>query len=769
MTTIPHSDRIPAREYLMEMMDFRREDHQDSDIMKLPNHLSIWTTWSLLTVAGLVVSCSGAAPDNLNGSGGSGASTGCAAGLFQCGAACVDLASDSANCGACGVPCVSPRACTAGVCACPGVTTSCGTACVDLTSDEVNCGVCGAVCGTGQECLGSACSCQAGLTLCTEGCVNTSSSATNCGACGVACAGGQLCSLGVCGTECAAGLTACSSDCADLANDVNNCGACGNACASGLACTGGVCSCATGQTLCGTACVNTQTDQQNCGTCGVTCTGGQQCVAGTCACPSGLEACSGQCVDTTSNALNCGTCGNQCPAGATCTAGTCQGGEEGTGGTGSTGGATFQIDLSVSPAIGSVGIVTWSVDVPIERASIQFGRQQGSWEYEAEVDLSEPNYRTLLLGMKPNTTYYVQIVAQNGSNTYTSEALSLQTDYLPNGLPVLNVTNHDESRLYGGFTINCTGTTGGTGMEVPETTYAFIFDRDGDMVWAYDLTDTPVAGCSRARMSFDGKHMWMGNFSNVSTDGAVMRVTMDGIGPEESYSLPGRHHDFSVLPNNHVLFQEQANGGGYDGDLPFGGSEGPDLIKELDPETGTTTLIYDESTDFSQVIADANGAHTNYVTYVPHLNAISFSMRHSSTIGLLSYPEGSLLAVFGGDLSDFDITWDAQHGHQVMENSILVFNNNGTNGGASVIEFNYDLNAKTASQIFDYSSGVSAPYFGDVQRLPNGNTFVTYSPTGVMHEIDASGTLLREVETTTIGYSRHRKTLYGPPPPLGSS
>ena len=33
---------------------------------------------------------------------------------------------------------------------------------------------------------------------------------------------------------------------------------------------------------------------------------------------------------------------------------------------------------------------------------------------------------------------------------------------------------------------------------------------------------------------------------------------------------------------------------------------------------------------------------------------------------------------------------------------------------------------------------------GDVQRLPNGNTIVAYSAKGVLHEVDAGGTLLQE-------------------------
>jgi hypothetical protein len=368
--------------------------------------------------------------------------------------------------------------------------------------------------------------------------------------------------------------------------------------------------------------------------------------------------------------------------------------------------------------------------------------------------------------MKQETTYYLRVViVAAGGTTTSSSVFTVQTGSLPNGLPQLSITTDDNPEaLYGGFTINCTG-VGSGGFGVPATTesWAFIFDRDGDYVWAYDLQGTPAAECSRARMSFDGRHLWVGNFSNVQPTGVLMRVNMDGTGEPESFSFPGRHHDFTVLPNNHVLFYEQENGGGY-----TGSSEGPDIIRELDPETGNATTLYHENTDFESVIAAANGAHTNQINYVPHLNAISFSLRHSSTIGLISYPEGELLGIFNGDLSYFSaMNWDVQHGHQVLEDSILVFNNNGTNGGSSILEFSYDLSNRTASKILDYSSGRSSLAFGDVQRLPNGNTFITYSSSGVIHEIDPEGHLLREITLPSIGYSRHRRTLYGPPPPVG--
>jgi len=51
---------------------------------------------------------------------------------------------------------------------------------------------------------------------------------------------------------------------------------------------------------------------------------------------------------------------------------------------------------------------------------------------------------------------------------------------------------------------------------------------------------------------------------------------------------------------------------------------------------------------------------------------------------------------------------------------------------------------------------------GDVQRLPNGNTVVTYSNGGVILELDASWNTVQTLKGG-FGYADWRQTLYGPP------
>jgi len=56
---------------------------------------------------------------------------------------------------------------------------------------------------------------------------------------------------------------------------------------------------------------------------------------------------------------------------------------------------------------------------------------------------------------------------------------------------------------------------------------------------------------------------------------------------------------------------------------------------------------------------------------------------------------------------------------------------------------------------------------GDVQRLGNGNTLITYMAPAALLEVDSDGDIVWELSWalgSAIGYSMHRETLYGPPP-----
>jgi parallel beta-helix repeat protein len=88
------------------------------------------------------------------GATGGGGGTSCSDPLTLCGDSCVDLSSNAANCGECGVTCAENEVCSAGACAsvCAEGLTQCGQECVDVNIHIFHCGGCDQPCESGQTC-----------------------------------------------------------------------------------------------------------------------------------------------------------------------------------------------------------------------------------------------------------------------------------------------------------------------------------------------------------------------------------------------------------------------------------------------------------------------------------------------------------------------------------------------------------------------------------------------------------------------------------------
>ncbi|MDD1653126.1 MAG: hypothetical protein LUQ64_01130, partial [Methanomicrobiales archaeon] len=281
----------------------------------------------------------------------------CPEGQTTCGSSCVNLDTDSNNCGTCGVQCGTGQGCQNGQCVsgCGAGTTNCNGQCVNLNSDTSSCGQCGygcpsitngyPTCSQGTctaACYGGYANCDGSLS---NGCeVFPLSDSSNCGSCGVRCGSGQKCADGRCVTEnlCGEGATECSGRCVILSADATNCGQCGYSCPSVAngwpVCRQGTCaaSCNTGFADCdgnfANGCeTNILTDRANCGRCNALCMVEFPCCANgncvgpsQCPCPSGQTNCGGGCVDMQFDNNNCGSCGKICrPIAETCYYGVC--------------------------------------------------------------------------------------------------------------------------------------------------------------------------------------------------------------------------------------------------------------------------------------------------------------------------------------------------------------------------------------------------------------------------------------------------------------
>jgi len=429
-------------------------------------------------------------------------------------------------------------------------------------------------------------------------------------------------------------------------------------------------------------------------------------------------------------------------------------------------GQTTDCEFEITPSLAmipTVGVVEWSTTLEgVTEAEIHFGLDDG-YGMVAPVDLEEANYRTLLLGMKPNSDYHFKIVATAGGERCESEDQAITTDPMPNGqLPSLTIDTRDEGARNGGFKV----------MSTWQGSTAFIVDADGDFVW----WNRPGHDVTRARMSYDGKTMWMRNVNVQGGDSRITRISMDGTGAETFNNgvLPG-HHDFTVLPDGAIAF------------IAFEqGSTQCDQIVEMDTEGNLTTVF--DIRDGVPSLVGGQACHSNAIHYNEFDDSYTVSQRDYNTILKFNRSSGELEWVIGGasGTNSFsgDASWSVQHGHHNIDDThILLFSNNGIGGGGGggfpggggtsmALEYELNLDSMTATRVWDYSvSGTSSFTLGDVQRLPNGNTLITFSNAGTIHEVDSSKNLVESISAALggpaggdIGYVDVRPTLYGPPP-----
>jgi len=409
---------------------------------------------------------------------------------------------------------------------------------------------------------------------------------------------------------------------------------------------------------------------------------------------------------------------------------------------GAVGDCTFEVDSSISERISTVGIVEWSVDGSVESASIEFGRDT-SYGLSAPVDLDEENYRTLLLGMKAESVYHFQIVATVDGEECRSADFTVETGLLPNALTRPMIETNAPEELAGGYKLlGFWGNSGGGP--------AFILDADNDFVWYFPVDDDQDV--MRARLTFNNDGIWLRNTAQIDGTGVVRRVSLDGLS-EEVFELPTTTHDLTITPEGTIGLINHTMGG-----------NGCDEIVEYDPETDTLTQIYN--------LEEAHGqsdCHANAINYYAVDDTFLVSDWAQSSFVKVTR-EGELVWVLNGEASSFTGSdWTYQHNAHVLAPDHLVVFSNGGNGSNSIVyEFMLDLDAMTAEEIWRYDGGLRTMFGGDVQRLENGNTLITYSSSGVMREINSDGDVLQELSWSvgsTIGYTEQRPSLYTGEPP----
>lgn len=412
------------------------------------------------------------------------------------------------------------------------------------------------------------------------------------------------------------------------------------------------------------------------------------------------------------------------------------------GGTGTPDICSFDISGSLSPDIGTVGLVDWSTDLQgITSARIEFTLDDPAPD-ELNVGSGGPisltDSRALLLGLKPGRSYTYRIVATAGATECVSAEHRLATQVDPKAPAITKTTGAHAAARSNGFFVTCIYSGSGG---------VLILDTDGAVVWRV----TENIACTQAHMDWSGQYMWMMNANaTYGTTGDVRRVRMDGSGAESITGLEKSHHDFAVLPDGTTAFltwDQQTNS--------------TSALVERSPDGTLHTLtVLDKST----LNANASPFHANSLRY--YARDDTYSLTDLGTFGVYKVNRQG------------QITWSSSgyygmHGHQLLANGNLLYfeaHNGSPNGSTSdpspVYEYSFSQpgSTQTATQVWTYSGTAPSVILGDVWRRPNGNTLVTYSTNGSIDEVTPAGEVLQSLDLAAeLGYSDFRETLYGPP------
>jgi hypothetical protein len=350
----------------------------------------------------------------------------------------------------------------------------------------------------------------------------------------------------------------------------------------------------------------------------------------------------------------------------------------------------------------------------------------------APVDLTLTDHRTLLLGMKPAKMYHFRVVARDAATTYMSGDYTVMTGPATTTVSISRFQVMNASARKRGFIM--TSYWSGTGSTVP-----FILDGDGEIVWWG--RGGPSGGIARARMSADGKNMWITSASN--TGQPIQRISMDGL-ETQTYSSAIGSHDLTPVSGATMAF------------LEYGESD-CNSIYEIDP-SGTKREIF-ESTG----VVQTTGCHGNALRYSQKEDQYTYSDVNQDVF--VVDRSGAVQWRLSQRVTGGRTTWGGiQHGHQLLDNSIIIFANMGGGTNLSAM-YEFSLTGTQLMRLVGVGGDYSAN-LGDVQRLPGGNTLIDFSNASVMKEFDPQGNVVLQINGasgTRFGYALWQETLYGPP------
>ena len=380
----------------------------------------------------------------------------------------------------------------------------------------------------------------------------------------------------------------------------------------------------------------------------------------------------------------------------------------------------------------TVVIVRWNTDVAAT-GYVEFGPDE-TYGTATNTTASGTAHEVFLVGTAADTLVHFRVVVDTGSGPKPTSDYSITTGPLPTGTPhpVVSGSMSDEWQF---MVLPTQGA-------VPAVT---IVNQLGEVVWYYRPM-VEGGNLMRALLTADRKAVLLGHAGTQGKleDSQLQYISIDG-GTVRDIPTPYFDHDLDELPDGTVamISVERRT-------RPNGTPWEADRIVELALD-GTETVIWNaweslDSTPYENEMAP-NWTHANGLDYWAEEDAYLISLKTIGTLCKVNRSTGEIEWMVDGQLNEFDFGDDEivqlQHQFEMMPNGNLLLFDNGTpeRGYSRAVELDLDIDARTATQVWEYIRTPPLVVFakGDVQRFDNGNTLVTWSPNGEIQLVTPDG------------------------------
>ncbi|HMF42205.1 MAG TPA: aryl-sulfate sulfotransferase, partial [Polyangia bacterium] len=397
--------------------------------------------------------------------------------------------------------------------------------------------------------------------------------------------------------------------------------------------------------------------------------------------------------------------------------------------------------------------VSWTTDKAAD-STVQFGQTAYQWQI-ADATLVT-SHKVLVIGMKAQLTYMIKAISANSggsvsaTGTFTTGTVPAQ---IPNGIVMIN----DTSKSQPGWTLmNVQKGQGDTRARSDYPPYAVMYDSDGKPVWYYvDGAKPDVGGAVSTQLTDKGVLIGPSWDANATVD-AVMPIEVDFAGNTiwtcTACANKNFTHHASKLSNGDYMVIEYV----------MNGSRQDPIYREVNASNQVVWNL-----DYAKLITPPSGAsgdwcHANSITVDLSKNLVWANCRWAGLLkttyastpakqwlltgmgkgsGVPAQPASDI--TFSPTTSAFSDTHDPEI-HD--DGTICFFDNGGYSSGAAggsttmfhsrAVQYKVDETAKTATLDWEFPAGATVPdawytnnwytpFWGDVDRLPNGNFLVT--------------------------------------------